>query len=299
MMKSTPEHSKISPTAKMVAYWRQFSDVPYAPKVAKLVDAEEVFHSFLRNTNVTFESMSWFAPMIEARYKSMVHAILRQNIKQVLELASGVSLRGLAMTSDPEMIYVETDLPGISAEKKAIVQKIQEQEEIPQRRNLFFREVNVLNRKELEDAVQPFFEDRPIAIIHEGLFQYLSIEEKKEAATYFHSLLQKFGGVWMTPDFNTKDDIDERWNISASMKQLTDNIRNVTERDFRDSAFENEAHIQEFFGNLGFEIQEFPQIDRSFELTSVKELNISQDTLNTYTDDLKIWCLRVKSAARR
>lgn len=294
MMQPTPEHSKISPTAKVVAYWRQFSDVPFARDVAKLVHAEDTMRAFLKNTDVSIESMSWFAPMIEARYKSMVNAIQRQNIKQVLELASGVSLRGLAMTSDPEMIYVETDLPGMSAEKKAIVQKIREQRNILERSNLFFREVNVLNLSELEEAMTPFSKDKPVAIIHEGLFQYLSFEEKSLTANHIHSVLNKFGGVWMTPDLNTKEDIDKRWNYSSPMKQMTASIKSATQRDFRECAFDDEVHIQEFFGKLGFKIQECPQIDSSFELTSVKELNISQDTLNAYADSLKIWTLSVK-----
>ncbi len=292
MTKLIPNHSKISPTAKMVAYWRQFSDIPFAYEVAKLVHAEEVFKLFLKDTNVSIESMSWFAPMIEARYKSMIHMIRRQNIKQILELASGVSLRGLAMTSDPEVVYVETDLPEMSAEKKAIVQKIRKQKSIPERKNLFFREVNILNLNELEEATLPFFDNNPIAIIHEGLFQYLSLEEKKLAATHIHSLLKKFGGVWITPDLNTKEEIDEQWNCSNSIKQLTESVKNFTQRDFRENAFENKAHIQDFFEKMGFEIQEFPQIDNSFDLTSIKELHVPQDTLRTHTAYLKIWILR-------
>jgi hypothetical protein len=52
MSTSLPEHSKISPTAKVVAYWRQFSDIPFAQEVAQLVHAEEIFKSFLNNPGV-------------------------------------------------------------------------------------------------------------------------------------------------------------------------------------------------------------------------------------------------------
>jgi len=295
MTLSSPEHSKISPTAKVVAYWRQFSDIPFAHEVAEMVQAEEVFKTFLEKTDVSLESLSWFAPLIEARYKSMVHAIRRENIQQVLELASGVSLRGLAMTSDPEITYVETDLPGMSSEKKAIVQKIRERHHLPQSSSLYFREANVLNLKELDEATLPFFENRPIAVIHEGLFQYLSLEEKKIAAENIRSILKRFGGVWMTPDLNTKQDLDTQWTSSSTAKQMTDSIKNATQRDFRESAFEDAAHIQDFFGKLGFEVQDFPQMDNSFELSSAKNLNISKEAVDTYTSALKIWCLRLKN----
>ncbi len=294
MIDSTPDHSKISPTAKIVAYWRQFSDIPFAHEVAKMVRADEIFKTFLEDSHWVVEDISWFAMMIEARYKSMVNAIRRENIKQVLELASGVSLRGFAMTSDPEMIYVETDLPEISSEKIAIIQSIREKKNIPERANLFFNELNVLNLIEFEKATRPFLASSPIAIIHEGLFQYLSIEEKRLAATHIHIVLERFGGVWLTPDLTTKSDIDMRQHPSATMKKITENVQKTTQRDFRELAFENETHIQEFFNELGFKIQESSQIDNTFALTSVKKLNISQDIVNSYSNNLKIWSLRVK-----
>jgi O-methyltransferase involved in polyketide biosynthesis len=294
MTKFAPDHSKISPTAKAVAYWRQFSDVPYAQDVARLIGAEAVIQSLLKNTSTTLEDMHWFAPLIEARYKSMVNAIRRKNIKQVLELASGVSLRGLAMTSDPEMIYVETDLPEMSAEKIELVREVQEMENLPERKNLFFKNVNVLSLEDLKKAVAPFSENKPIAIIHEGLFQYLSLDEKKIAATHFHSLLSKFGGVWMTPDLNTKEDVDESWDGSKKLSQVTGNIEALTQRSFRESAFENAEHRTDFFNKLGFEIEEVSQIDENFEFSSAKRLKISKDKLNSYYRKLKLWNLQVK-----
>lgn len=294
-MKPHPEHSKISPTAKLVAYWRQFSDVPFAQEVSKLVDAGSVFKSFLKDTSSSIEDISWFAPLIEARYKSMVNAIRRQKFEQVLELASGVSLRGLAMTQEPGLVYVETDLPGMSSEKVAVAQKIRELKNIPNRNNLFFKEANVLDFDALQKAVTPFSEKKPIAVIHEGLFQYLSLEEKEIAAKHIHSLLERFGGAWMTPDLDTKEDIDTRWKYADNMKRLTQNIETTTQRDFRDFAFENQTHRQQFFEKVGFEIQEFPQLDGTYELTSPKTLPIKQETLNNFTQNLKIWSLRIKS----
>ena len=57
----------------------------------------------------------------------------------------------------------------------------------------------------------------------------------------------------------------------------------------------SEAHIQEFFESLGFEMVAFSQIDPSFELTSVQKLNLSSETVNTYAEHLKIWSLTLKS----
>jgi hypothetical protein len=198
------------------------------------------------------------------------------------------------MTADPEMTYVETDLPGMSQEKIEIVQKIQKLRNIPERTNLFFQDVNVLHLNELEAAVEPFFDDEPIAIIHEGLFQYLSLEEKKTAAQNIRTLLKRFGGVWLTPDLNTRADLDMRWQKSDSMKQLTENIKKATGRDIREAAFEDEAHLQSFFNEQGFHIEVHPQIDSSYELTSARKLNLSKESVQVYEPHLKIWTLTLR-----
>jgi len=291
---TVPKYSKISPTAKVVAYWRKFSDVPFANDVAEMVNAKEVWNEILQQPNMPPEDLSWVVPWVEARYKSMVQAIKNRKIKQVLEFASGLSLRGLAMTSNPEITYVETDLPGMSTEKKAIVQQIQKQQHIPQRKNLFFKEANVLDRTEVERAVEPFSKDKQVAVIHEGLFQYLSLPEKELAATHISLLLQRFGGVWMTPDLNTKEDIDQRWNPNDFMRKMNQWFIDITQRDFREAAFENDAHIHEFADKLGFKVEVVPQLDQSYDLSSMKILNISPETVKQYADSLKIWILTLK-----
>ena len=42
MTENNLAHSKISPTAKMVAYWRQTADLPYSHEVSELSEAKKV-----------------------------------------------------------------------------------------------------------------------------------------------------------------------------------------------------------------------------------------------------------------
>jgi hypothetical protein len=46
-MLSTPDFDKISPTALLVAYVRQFSDIPYTQEIAALSRAEAIAHQFV------------------------------------------------------------------------------------------------------------------------------------------------------------------------------------------------------------------------------------------------------------
>jgi O-methyltransferase involved in polyketide biosynthesis len=294
MLNSAPDPSKISPTAKLVAYWRQFSDVPYAKEVSDLIGAKELSEKILKSPT-SLENMAWLAPMIEARYKSINSAIQSSGIKQIFELASGVALRGLALTSDPEVVYVETDLKGISEEKKTLVEKIRALHALEPRTNLYFETVNVLSLQELDEASRHFNPGKPIAIIHEGLMPYLSIPEKETLAKNIHTLLEKFGGVWITPDFTHKKELEKSWNRNGEMEKMIQAVGSLTERNFKDAAFENEEAIQGFCERMGFEFSVSPQIDGSYKLTSTESVSVSKNVIEDCKRDLSLWTLRVKS----
>ena len=201
------QHDRISPTAKLVAYWRQFSDIPFSKDVAELFQVENVYQSMLKDANLNLPENDTLVPLLEIRYKSIQHALINSNIKQVLEFASGISLRGLAMTKDPDLIYVETDLPGLNDEKVKLVNTVMERHEINKRSNLFFHSANILNYSDIEPALSHFDVKKPVAIVHEGLFQYLTREEKAIAAKNIYKILKAFGGRWITPDLDTKSAI--------------------------------------------------------------------------------------------
>src|SRR5664280_188781 len=102
-------YEKISLTAPLAAYMRQFSDIPFASDVAELLHSREVFEALLLGQQMTPEDLLWYAPIFELRYKSVTEAIRRSGSYQVLELASGLTLRGLAFTRDARYTYIESD----------------------------------------------------------------------------------------------------------------------------------------------------------------------------------------------
>ena len=79
------------------------------------------------------------APIFEVRYKGVTEAIRRTGSRQVLELASGLTLRGLAFTQDPRYTYIESDLTGISAEKNAIIASLRQKYGLADHANLIFQ----------------------------------------------------------------------------------------------------------------------------------------------------------------
>jgi O-methyltransferase involved in polyketide biosynthesis len=112
---------KVSLTAQLTVYMRQFSDIPFAGDVAELLHSREVFEALLQGHEMRPDDLLWYAPIFEVRYKSVTAAIQRSECRQVLELASGLALRGLGMSQDADVNYIETDLTGISAEKAQLI----------------------------------------------------------------------------------------------------------------------------------------------------------------------------------
>ncbi|HVY55158.1 MAG TPA: hypothetical protein VHC46_05315 [Thermodesulfobacteriota bacterium] len=289
MSNHAPEHSKISITAKLVAYYRQFSDIPFAKDVARYTGADEAFREFIRADGLNPDRLIEYAPILEARYKSIVTLILKSGIKQVLELASGFSLRGLAMTRDPSISYVESDLKELTAEKENLIGEIRSLYRLENRGNHHVAVANALHPDELGKAADAFGRGRKLAVVNEGLVQYFSVAERETLAGNVRGLLKDFGGgVWITPDFMTKEDA---MNISPERKRFRQVITGVTERGFYDAAFDSARQMNEFFADFGFKADVRDQIDETPFLSSVEILGLSAGLAERAKSGLKVWVL--------
>lgn len=287
-------HEQISFTAKLVAYGRTFSDIPYARDVADYVGAKAVFDGMIQASGVSPKTLGWTSPFLEARYKSLVAGVKSRGIKQVIEFASGVSLRGLAMTSDPQITYVETDLPALTAEKQKLIADVKKRHRLGDRPNLTICAANILNWSEIEAALASFDRRQPVAVIHEGLMPYLSRAEKAAAARNIHRILEMFGGVWLTPDLNSKSESALYGKDQQGMMKVAEAIEARTHRSFAENLFEDEADIKRFCAELGFNARILPQIDGSYELSSAERLHVPQMAVDRLTDALKLWELTLR-----
>ena len=289
MSRPAPDHSKISVTAKLVAYYRQFSDIPFAKDVARYTGAEKAFQDFIRADGLNPDDLIEYAPILEARYKSIVSLILKSGIGQVLELASGFSLRGLAMTRDPAIAYVESDLRELTAEKTRLIGEIRSQYRLENDGNHHIAVANALHPDELSAAVRPLTPGRKLVIVNEGLIQYFSVSERETLAGNVRGLLSEFGGgIWITPDFMTKADA---LNISPERKRFRQALTGVTERSFYDSAFDTDEQMEEFFKEFGFESSLHNQAEEALYLSSVPALGLPPDIMERTGARFKIWVL--------
>ncbi|OGQ91864.1 MAG: hypothetical protein A2289_11755 [Deltaproteobacteria bacterium RIFOXYA12_FULL_58_15] len=101
------------------------------------------------------------------------HAIIdalvqRSGCNQVLELAAGLSRRGAAMSANPDLLYIEVDLPPVVARKRELLGRTQEGRSVLNRANLDLVAADVESAK-LSDLVG----DGPVCVVAEGLLMYL------------------------------------------------------------------------------------------------------------------------------
>ncbi|MDQ7094332.1 class I SAM-dependent methyltransferase [Desulfosporosinus sp. PR] len=274
MMSRQEGNEKISPTARYVAHIRTYTDIPYAKEIAEESQAERDFQAL---AGESAESVIQLTPIWEARYKATNRIIAQRRITQVLELAAGLSPRGLALTENPGVVYVATDLPQILAQIKTLAGVILAK--LPsQRPNLYFRVVNALERDELLQAASPFQSGRPIAVITEGLLSYLTRAEKETLAANIHALLKEYGGIWITPDVSSK----QSWQRIAQddencVQQRIRNISGATGSDIENNTFVDEDDMRQFFSKAGFAIEEYPHTSVIDELTSIASLNLNRE----------------------
>jgi O-methyltransferase involved in polyketide biosynthesis len=156
------------------------------------------------------DKLTFYAPMFEVRYKSITQLIRECAASQVLELASGYSLRGLDLTQRGSLHYVETDLRDVVATKLELLTDVRRRHNIAPNPLHVITAADVLDLDQLRAATAGFKRDQPLMVLCEGLVGYLTREETGRLTTNVHSLLTEFsGGWWIVPDFAFKTEIRE------------------------------------------------------------------------------------------
>lgn len=285
----SPDASLISVTAKVAAYYRQFSDIPFAREIAQRIGAEAAFDQIVREHGLDRDKLTFYAPMFEARYKSLTQLILKSGASQILELASGYSFRGLDLSRGDALGYVETDLPGVVAVKQPLLDEVRRQHGLPARPRHVVTAADALDFDQVRAAAAGFDPRQPLTVLCEGLIMYLSRAETERLATNVRQLLGSFaGGVWITPDFTFKD---EAKDLPPERVRLREAITGVTQRQLDASSFDDVPRLTEFLARAGFRVRVHSQIDEAPSLTSVATLGLAPASIERLRAVLRVWVM--------
>ena len=281
-------HNKIGPLAKFVAYLRTFSDIPYSLEIADMARAER---AFLQQFGKNRELIEWAAPVVEARYKAIDYILILYGIRNILEVAAGLSPRGLAFTEDERTHYVETDLADIIQQKEILARKILQAKRTRGLNNLHFHPVNALVRGEIMTTLSFFDRSKKIAIVHDGLLPYLTVAERKVFAANVHAILSFHGGIWVHTDVSLKNRYRNLVAGNSKLRNALFTISTIINRDVEDNAFEDEADAEKFFKEAGFRITRWKLSKCVGGLASAAKLGVSDDKVGELLDTTYVWIM--------
>lgn len=238
------DYSSISPSAKSLLLSKALTPIPFAKEAAELISKPEVFIPDFGNKDFLF----WMRVLhFEDRYFSINQMMADLTARNILELSSGFSFRGLDMITKRERVhYIDTDLPGIIDTKKQLLADLNYTTKEGSRLELL--PLNAVDEEQFTDTVARFAPG-PITIVNEGLLIYLEDDEKKKLLKLIHTVLKERGGHWITADIYIKTEFD-----TASVMPDDELGQLVKAHKIDEKKFESFEQAKDFFTEAGFVI---------------------------------------------
>lgn len=243
MPQARKDFSSISPSAKSLLMMKGYTDIPYAKEMAALMKGSEVFDLNFKDKDFWF----WIRVMhFESRYWSIDQLLKQVSNKNILELSSGYSLRGLDLcVKDKNLHYIDTDLPEIVALKQSMMAELAVDKEA--NKNFELLSLNALDAAAFQQTIERF-DKGPLTIVNEGLLMYLNTEEKKQLCRTIHAALQQRGGCWITADVYPKR------TTETTLPQSKSEAAFLEQHNIEENKFDSYEAAQAFFEEEGFRL---------------------------------------------
>jgi len=243
------DFSSISPSAKWILFMKAHTEIPFAKEAAQIIDP--TFQPDFTKTDMGFWGMTYH---FEYRYWSINQLMTDLSARNFLELSAGFSFRGLDLTRNKEVHYIDTDLPEMVETKKKLVDVLQESDE-PHKGIYELLPLNALDENSFNNIINRF-PPGEVVIINEGLLMYLDLEEKQRLCAIIHKILQERGGYWITGDIyiqlkNRNIELEYDKNI----KQFFE------EQQIEEKKFESFEAAEAFFKKMGFVVDKESNVD--------------------------------------
>ncbi len=246
------DFSIISSSAKSLLLMKGHTDIPFARETAVLIEYPKEFYPDYDRRDVTF----WARTLhFESRYWSIDQLLSELPVKNILELSSGFSFRGLDVIMKKDAYYIDTDLPDVINIKRDFVYALKSGKTTQGELELL--PLNVLDEKRFQEIIGHFPRGE-VVILNEGLLMYLDASEKEKLCTIIKKILQERGGYWITADVYIKKK-NEEIGIELDNETKTFFYRHNVE----ENKFESFKEAKAFFRDMGFIVDKEARIDHS------------------------------------
>ncbi len=285
----TNDFDKIVLTGFMVSLARQFTDIPYAKELAQLIEKQGLVK--LPQPQNQDKSVLLTA-RVEARYKAINQVIAEYQITQVLELASGLLPRGLVMSSNPNITFVESDLLEMIRCKQQLIQQL-----VEERPNLHFIEIDATSRPSgFSKSTSLLKAGQPVMILCEGLLTHLTLAEKQLVCANIREMLHSYGGVWITPDFIDTGSLVRSQQDDSGLQKLLQTGTNLTGRSLVNNNFGTLEQARQFVCEQGFRVTEHSMLNVIDELSCLEILGIEKEVVRRMLATQSVFALTVDVA---
>ena len=279
------DFNTISPSATGLLLTKAMTTIPFAKEAAALLwDVESIKER--NREKLSREGFGWLLHF-ENRYRTIDSLLLPLQAKNILEMASGFSFRGLQLCTESAVVYIDTDLPESIATKQQVVEKLIEKHAITTKGTLRMEPLNALDTAAFNDLISQF-PPGPVTIVNEGLLMYLDEAEKRQVCANIHGILKARGGCWITGDIYLKKSTEQANQHAGSIAKEFLAMHKVEEKKF--DSFEAAAA---FFTECGFAIaeKEIVAYDRLSALRYIEHKNIPADIVKSWFTTRQTWKL--------
>jgi O-methyltransferase involved in polyketide biosynthesis len=234
------DFSTISASARWLLLARAHSGLPYAREVAELVfGPDEVAAAASPTTAAATIRRRHF----ELRARSVDEALDLVATPNIVELASGLSLRGLARAARADVHYLDTDLPDIVEQKRSVLAQLSP----PPLAGTYRTEaLDVMDEAAFAQTLASV-PAGPLSIVHEGLLMYLTTDEKLRLAATIRAALQSRGGRWITADIYLRR--------TSTVARAAHVEKFLAEHRVEDQKFGDWDEAETMFSNAGFIVE--------------------------------------------
>jgi O-methyltransferase involved in polyketide biosynthesis len=283
---SAHDFDSISPSAYALLMMKGLTPIPYAREAAALMQtiqssATEAFGDYSDLLDPAKRHPGFWARVLhfESRYFSVDQLLSDLTATNILELSSGFSFRGLALSRQRPVFYIDTDLPNLIATKRRFVEALTAvasaepaapsnspdsiepagqpaaHPEPPGHYEL--QPLNVLDTPAF-DAIAGRFPPGELTIVNEGLLVYLDTSEKERLCRNIRDILVQRGGCWITGDIYLRN---SNPNIFGEKSDAF--LKFIERHNIEENKFSDFDEARAFFARMGFTVEREAAVDFS------------------------------------
>ena len=130
--------------------------------------------------------------VVESKFRTMCKLIEDTGIRTSVDLPCGYTPKALHL-SEKGLRFIGLDLPIVASEIEPVILGLAAHPE-----RIRFHGIDATNLESLQTALRDV--EGPLCITTEGMMMYFTENEASTVVSNIRSLLEEFGGCWITPD---------------------------------------------------------------------------------------------------